>query len=189
MARLAPYCVLMLLALAGGCNKQADPAPQAEQAAPVAAPPAAQVAADTSHAGKRAPDVQITGPDGQPAKLSELKGKPLLVNMWATWCVPCVKELPTLDALAARDAATLQVVVVNEDLEGPRTVTPFLERRPLKTLKTWMDPQNALMIPTKTVSLPTTILYDADGKEVWRVSRDVDWTSAEAKALLAQAGA
>jgi thiol-disulfide isomerase/thioredoxin len=187
MARLAPYCALMLLALAGGCNRQADPAPQPEPAA-ASATAAQPLAPDTTQAGKRAPDVEVIGPDGRPAALSDLKGKPLLVNMWATWCVPCVKELPTLDTLAARDAATLQVVVVSEDLEGRKAVDGFLQRRPLKTLKTWLDPQNALMIPTKTVSLPTTILYDADGKEVWRVTRDVDWTGAQAKALLAHAG-
>ncbi|WP_294395073.1 TlpA family protein disulfide reductase [uncultured Sphingomonas sp.] len=189
MRRLAPLSVLLLTAIAGGCHKQAGPAPQAEDVAPQPQPAATQAATDTSNAGKGLPTAEITDPTGAPAKLSDLKGKPVLVNLWATWCVPCVKELPTLDALAAREAGKLQVVVVNEDLEGPRAVQPFLKRRPLKTLKTWMDTSNALMIPLKTASLPTTILYDANGKEVWRVSRDLDWTGAQAKALLAQAGA
>jgi thiol-disulfide isomerase/thioredoxin len=189
MRRLASFSVLLLMtAIAGGCHREADPAPQAEPAQPQAASAAARLTPDTSQAGKAIPGVEIKDSTGASAKLSDLKGKPVLVNLWATWCVPCVKELPTLDALAARDAGKLQVVIVNEDLEGPRTVQPFLKRRPLKTLKTWMDTSNALMIPLKAVSLPTTILYDANGKEVWRVSRDVDWTGAEAKALLAQAG-
>jgi thiol-disulfide isomerase/thioredoxin len=177
-----------LLAALGGCHKQAAPAPQAQQtqAAPAAAPAAG--GPDISQKGKSIPDVEIKNGEGAAAKLSDLKGKPVLVNLWATWCVPCIKELPTLDALAARDGAKLQVVVVNEDLEGPRVVGPFLQKRPLKTLKPWMDTGNALMIPLKTASLPTTILYDANGKEVWRVSRDMDWTSKEAGALLAQAG-
>ncbi|WP_420142074.1 TlpA family protein disulfide reductase [Sphingomonas sp.] len=190
MRRLASFSVLLLIpAIAGGCHKQADPAPQAEQAAEPAAPAPARLAPDTSHAGKSLPTAEIKDGSGASAKLSDLKGKPVLVNLWATWCVPCVKELPTLDALAAREAGTLQVVVVNMDLEGPRAVEPFLKRRPLKTLKTWTDASNALMIPLEAASLPTTILYKAEGKEVWRVARDVDWTSAEAKALLAQAGA
>jgi thiol-disulfide isomerase/thioredoxin len=190
MRRLAPISMLLLTtAIAGGCHKQADPAPQAEPASAQAAEPARRINPDTAQAGKSIPTVEIKDPSGAAAKLSDLKGKPLLVNMWATWCVPCVKELPTLDALAAREAGKLQVVVVNEDLEGARTVEPFLKRRPLKTLKTWMDTSNALMIPLKAVSLPTTILYDAEGKEVWRVTRDVDWAGAEAKALLAQGGA
>jgi thiol-disulfide isomerase/thioredoxin len=188
MARLAPLSILALAAIAGGCHKQADPLPQAEQAVPVPAPAAAPVAPDTGNAGKYAPKVEIKDGSGAVARLSDLKGKPLLVNLWATWCVPCVKELPTLDALAAREAGRLQVVIVNEDLEGPRAVQPFLQRRPLKTLKTWMDTSNALLVPLKAASLPTTILYDAEGREVWRVSRDLDWTGAQAKALIAQAG-
>lgn len=186
MRRLTLVSVTLLAAL-GGCHKQAAPAPQAQQAqAP--APAAAPVGPDTSQKGKPIPTAEIKNGEGATAKLSDLKGKPLLVNLWATWCVPCIKELPTLDALAARDAAKLQVVVVNEDLEGARAVTPFLQKRPLKTLKPWMDTGNALMIPFKASSLPTSILYDADGKEVWRVSRDMNWTSPEAAALLAQAG-
>ena len=176
-----------LLAALGGCHKQAAPAPQAQEVtAPVAAAPAA--GPDISQKGKPIPEAEIKNDQGATAKLSDLKGKPLLVNLWATWCVPCIKELPTLDALAARDAAKLQVVVVNEDLEGARVVTPFLQKRPLKTLKPWMDTGNALMIPLKASSLPTTILYGADGKEIWRISRDMDWTAPEAAALLAQAG-
>lgn len=177
---------LTLLAALGGCHKQADPAPQAQAAQGAPAQPAA-AAPDVGQKGKPIPSVELTNGEGAAAKLSDLKGKPLLVNLWATWCVPCVKELPTLDALAARDAGKLQVVVVSEDLEGARAVTPFLQKRPLKTLKPWLDTANALMIPLKVASLPTTILYDGEGKEVWRISRDMDWTSKEAAAMLAQA--
>jgi len=186
MRRIAPVFLTLLAAL-GGCHKQTAPAPQPQEAqAPV--PAEAAGTPDTSQRGKLIPTAEIKNGEGQAAKLSDLKGKPLLVNLWATWCVPCIKELPTLDALAARDAAKLQVVVVNEDLEGPRVVTPFLQKRPLKNLKPWMDTANALMIPLKAASLPTTILYDANGKEVLRVTRDMDWTSKQAADLIAQAG-
>ena len=178
---------LTVLAALGGCHKQAAPESQPVQAAAAAPTPAAS-GPDTAQAGKPLPTVEIKKDDGTPGKLSDLKGKPLLVNLWATWCVPCIKELPTLDALAARDAGKLQVVLVNEDLEGARVVTPFLQKHPLKNVKPWLDTANALMIPTKVGSLPTTILYDANGKEVLRVDRDLDWTGPEAKALLAQAG-
>jgi thiol-disulfide isomerase/thioredoxin len=178
---------LTLLAALGGCHKQAAPAPQAQAVQPPA-PVEAPAGPDLSDKGKAIPTVEIRNADGQPAKLSDLKGKPLLVNLWATWCVPCIKELPTLDALAAREAGKLQVVIVNEDLEGARVVTPFLQKRPLKTLKPWMDTNNALMIPLKAASLPTTILYDANGKQVWRITRDMDWSGKEAAALIAQAG-
>ena len=186
MRRIAPVFLTLLAAL-GGCHKQTPPAPQPQEAqAPV--PAEAAGTPDMSQRGKPIPTAEIKNGEGQAAKLSDLKGKPLLVNLWATWCVPCIKELPTLDALAARDAAKLQVVVVNEDLEGPRVVTPFLQKRSLKNLKPWMDTANALMIPLKAASLPTTILYDANGKEVLRVTRDMDWTSKQAADLIAQAG-
>lgn len=178
---------LTLLVALGGCHRQEAPAPQA-QPAQATAPSEPPAGPDTSEKGKPIPTAEIRNGEGQPAKLSDLKGKPLLVNLWATWCVPCIKELPTLDALAAREAGKLQVVVVNEDLEGARVVTPFLQKRPLRTLKPWMDTANALMIPLKAASLPTTILYDGNGREVLRVSRDMDWTGKEAAALIAQAG-
>jgi thiol-disulfide isomerase/thioredoxin len=178
---------LTLLAALGGCHKQAAPAPQAQAVQPPA-PVEAPAGPDLSDKGKAIPTVEIRNADGQPARLSDLKGKPLLVNLWATWCVPCIKELPTLDALAAREAGKLQVVIVNEDLEGARVVAPFLQKRPLKTLKPWMDTNNALMIPLKASSLPTTVLYSADGKQVWRIARDMDWSGPEAAALIAQAG-
>jgi thiol-disulfide isomerase/thioredoxin len=190
MRRIAPVTLALsvtVLAALGGCHKQAAPESQPTQA-PVAPAAPAPSGPDTAQAGKPIPTVEIKKDDGTPGKLSDLKGKPLLVNLWATWCVPCIKELPTLDALAARDAGKLQVVLVNEDLEGARVVTPFLQKHPLKTVKPWLDTANALMIPAKVASLPTTILYDANGKEVLRVDRDLDWTGPEAKRLLAQIG-
>ena len=186
MRRIAPAS-LTLLAVLGGCHRQAPPAPQAQAAqSPVTI--AAPAGPDLSQKGKPIPTVEIRNGDGAVAKLSDLKGKPLLVNLWATWCAPCIKELPTLDALAARDAGKLQVVLVNEDLEGPRVVGPFLQKRPLRNVKPWLDTANALMIPLKAASLPTTILYDREGREVLRIGRDLDWTGREAAALLAQAG-
>lgn len=184
MRRIALASLTVLAALAG-CHKQAAPESQPAEA-PAAAPAPAPPGPDTAQAGKAIPSAEVKNGDGQPAKLSDLKGKPMLVNLWATWCVPCIKELPTLDALAARDAGKLQVVLVNEDLEGPRVVAPFLQKHPLKNVKPWLDTANALMVPLKAASLPTTILYDANGKEVLRVARDLDWTGPEAKALLAQ---
>lgn len=184
---MRPVALVSLTALAAlaGCHKQAAPEPQATEAQAPASPQPAS-GADTGQQGKPIPSAEIRNGEGQPATLSDLKGKPLLVNLWATWCAPCIKELPTLDALAAREAGKLQVVLVNEDLEGSRVVAPFLQKHPLKSVKPWMDTGNALMIPLKASSLPVTILYDAGGKEVLRVNRDMDWTGPEAKALLAR---
>lgn len=175
----------LLLASTGACHKEAPPAPQAQPEA--AAPQGDARNADTASKGKALPSTEIKDATGKTVKLSDLKGKPLLVNLWATWCVPCVKELPTLDKLAGQ-GGNLQVVAISEDMEGARVVTPFLAKRGLKTLKPYLDTTNALLLGLKEPGLPVTILYDASGKEVWRMRGDLDWTSAKAKALIAQAG-
>jgi len=185
MRRLALLSIL-LLASAAGCHRQAPPSPQAQPEAS-ATPAAPTKTVDVANKGKLAPTLEIKDGTGKPVTLADFKGKPLLVNMWATWCVPCVKELPTLDALAAK-GGNLQVVAVSEDMEGARVVTPFLQKRGLKTLKPYLDTSNALLLQLKEPGLPVSILYDAAGKEVWRMRGDLDWTSAQAQALIAQAG-
>ena len=182
----------LLLASTGACHKEAPPAPQAPvaqegQADASGAPAGADKAVDVANKGKPAPSIEIKDAGGQSVRLSDLKGKPLLVNLWATWCVPCVKELPTIDKLAAQGGA-LQVVAVSEDMEGAKVVTPFLAKKGITTLKPHLDPTNALLLQLKEPALPVTILYDAQGKEVWRLRGDLDWTSARARALIAQAG-
>lgn len=174
----------LLLASTGACHKEAPPPPQAQ---PTAAAQAEPRTADTTGKGKAVPTIEIKDIAGKPVKLGDFKGKPLLVNLWATWCGPCVKELPTLDKLAGQ-GGNLQVIAISEDMQGAGVVTPFLAKRGFKTLKPYLDSTNALMLGLKEPGLPVTILYDANGKEVWRMRGDLDWTSAKAKALIAQAG-
>lgn len=140
------------------------------------------------HKGKPAPTAAFKGPDGKPVRFADLKGKPLLVNLWATWCAPCVKELPTLDRLARSGA--VEVVAVSQDTAPPDSVVAFLKEHQISTLKPYQDPNMGLSgaLGPDTV-LPTSILIDANGKEVWRYVGDLDWTSLEAAKLLAEAGA
>ena len=187
MRRFALLCVPLLAATAG-CHRQAAPAPQARDPVGAEAQGVPAGTVDTAQKGKAPPTTPVLDDADAPAKLSDLKGKPLLVNLWATWCVPCVKELPTLDALAQNQAGKLTVVAVSEDMEGRRVVAPFMAKHGFKTLKPWLDTSNALLLQLKESALPVTILYGADGKELWRVHGDLDWTGARAKALLAQAG-
>lgn len=187
--RLVLFPVLALAVAIGGCHRQAPPAPQATveptaQAAP--APPPAQ--ASTANKGKAMPATPFEGPDGKPAKLADFKGKPVLVNFWATWCVPCVRELPTLDTLAQARAGKLTVLTISQDMEGRAKIDAFWKAHGFTGIKPWLDKSNALMLATKEVSLPVSILYGADGREVWRLEGDLDWSGAKAKALLAQAG-
>jgi thiol-disulfide isomerase/thioredoxin len=173
-----------LLVLAACGNEAPAPAPDAQ--APRAGAPKAG-AIDRSRAGTAAPDTRFENPDGEAATLADFRGKPVLLNLWATWCAPCVKELPTLDALQLRQGEALKVLTVSQDMEGRETVEAFLGKGKYRTLEPWLDPQMALMSDVGVTTLPTTILYDAQGREVWRVAGDKDWAGAEAAALIAEA--
>jgi thiol-disulfide isomerase/thioredoxin len=139
---------------------------------------------DRSHAGTAAPATAFEDPEGQPASLLDFRGRPLLVNLWATWCAPCVAEMPTLDALAKREGDRLQVVTISQDLDGREKVEAFFGKQGYRNLETWLDPQMALMADLKVDTLPTTIFYDANGRELWRVSGMEDWESGRAALLL-----
>src|SRR5690349_2601459 len=176
-----------ILALAA-CSKQ-QPQQPANQAAAEQGP---VKGVDRSHKGTAAPDVAFNNPDGGEISLARFKGAPVLVNLWASWCAPCVKELPTLDKLAAahRDDGKLGVVAVSQD-SGPQTsVKAFLGKLKVQDLGSYQDPKMSLSgaLGPDTV-LPTSILFDAQGREVWRYVGDLDWTSPEAAKLLSEAGA
>ncbi|WP_235514934.1 TlpA family protein disulfide reductase [Sphingomonas sp. Leaf25] len=189
--------IALLLGLAmvvGGCDKRAG---TPEQAAPVedgtvpdvpaantAAVPEAAGKIDRSHKGEALPAYRFEDGAGKPVTLATFKGKPLLLNVWATWCAPCVREMPTLDALATKAGDTLSVVAVSQDLE-PAKVQPFLTERGLK-LVGYRDPK-LQFTSGMGLNLPTTILYDAAGKEVWRVVGGMDWAGADAAKLIAEA--
>ena len=96
--------------------------------------------------------------------------------------------MPTLDRLAARESGRLRVLTVSQDLDGRDKVEAFFERQGYRNLETWLDPQMALMTGLKADILPTTILYDSNGLEVWRVIGMEDWTRAQAASRLREAG-
>jgi thiol-disulfide isomerase/thioredoxin len=145
---------------------------------------------DASHKGEAMPDKAFMTLDGKPATLKQIAGgKPLLVNLWATWCAPCVAELPALDKVAAASAAKgVQVISVSQDQEGKTVVPPFWSARKLTTLKSWIDPENVLGFHYGTGTLPTTILYDAQGKEVVRIVGALEWGGAEGRELIRKIG-
>ena len=140
------------------------------------------------HQGEPALGGTFTDADGKPVTLASFKGKPLLVNLWATWCAPCVKELPTLDRLAAGNS--IDVVAVSQDSGPHASVVAFLKDHQIGTLRAYQDDKMALSgaLGPDTV-LPTSILIGADGREVWRYVGDLDWTSPEAAKLLSEARA
>ena len=183
-------CALFSLAACGRqepAKQQAEPAQRAE--APAPGLPVKGV--DRSHKGKPAPDAAFNDPDGHEIRLAEFRGVPVLVNLWASWCAPCVKELPTLDKVAAahRVDGGLGVIAVSQDSGPHASVAAFLDKLKIGDLGAYQDPRMALSAALgPATALPTTILYDAKGKEVWRYVGDLDWTSPAAAKLLAEAG-
>ena len=139
---------------------------------------------DISQRGAEMVDTSFQAPDGSTVKLSDFTGKPLLVNIWATWCAPCIVEMPMLDKLAAREKDRLKVLVVSQDIQGAEKVMPFFERGNFQELEPYIDPENGLSFGFGSGLMPTTVLYNAQGKEVWRVVGAMDWDGAKAATLM-----
>lgn len=187
---MKPVPTLLVLALLAACQQQ--PSPKAEDQAPQGAeaatrpPETARAGFDRSFAGTPAPALALeTGPDGATRTIADIAkanpGQKLLVNLWATWCAPCLKELPTLDRLAADTKGKLLVVPVSQDMEGWRAVSKAFTPAKYPNLSTHVESQMQFGFQLKAKGLPITILYDADGKEIWRYSGDRDWASAESR--------
>jgi thiol-disulfide isomerase/thioredoxin len=178
--RLAAALVASGLSLTA-CQKRE---PAAENAAVEPAGPVKGVT--RAGAGKAAPDVEMHDANDRRSSLAAAKGNPVLVNVWATWCAPCVKELPTLQALSKRRGSP-RIIAVSQDMAPRSSVDAFLDQHKLGDLEVWQDPKMELSSAADAEVLPTTILYDSEGREVWRYVGDLDWTGEEAAKLLADA--
>lgn len=180
--------LLPLILIVAGCDRQNQPAPQANATAPTSAvQPGAGL--DRSHQGQAAPNAVFKDPDGEAVDFKEFRGRPLLVNLWASWCAPCVKELPTLDALARAHSAdgSLGVIAVSQDSAPQASVAAFLGTHHIGTLGAYHDPDMKLSSAYDAQILPMSVYYDKYGRERWRFVGDLDWTGEKAKALLSEA--
>lgn len=188
---MRPLTAALLLGslLIAGCDRQSGEQPQANASVPAAFPepkgPELTGKLDISQRGSPAPADGFLDPAGKPVTLAAFKGKPLLVNLWATWCGPCVREMPTLEGIAARADGKLKVLTVSQDREGV-DIGPTWSKGGFKRLEQYRDPENKLGFAFNTGMLPTTVLYDAEGKEVWRVVGGMDWNGPRAHTLLAE---
>jgi len=110
---------------------------------------------------------------------------PVLINLWATWCAPCVTEMPQLDRLAAQLDGEVRVITISQDVRGAEVVKPFFAQRGFAQLEPWLDPDADLSAQfSPEGALPLTILFDARGREVLRVAGGYEWDSPAAIALV-----
>lgn len=132
-----------------------------------------------------APEVEFLDANGEPIKLDALQGRVVLLNFWATWCAPCVKELPALEdlhkALAGED---FTVLLVSVDRKGAEVTAPFLADLGITALDTAIDARSELARAFGAAGLPTTYVIDRDGRVRGRLQGDADWASGAAKRLI-----
>jgi thiol-disulfide isomerase/thioredoxin len=139
------------------------------------------------HRGDPAPDFLFRDAQGKETSLEQFTGRPVLVNLWATWCAPCLAEMPQLDTLARQYGGKITVLTISQDTENPAKVIGMFKQKGYKTIRPWLDPENQFNFHYNTGLLPTTILYDADGQEVSRVVGAMDWSGEIASMLVEEA--
>lgn len=184
MSRFAILPAFAAILLLSGCDREPEERPQ-ESESTVGVGDAAKVSEiDRAYAGELMPAANLVNPADEVINLGALQGRPVLVNLWATWCAPCVREMPLLDEVAADYGEELNVVTISQDMGDPAKVAAFFEENDLENLPQWIDPQLALGEAVGAATLPTTVLYDRTGQEVWRVTGDFDWSSEAARAAI-----
>src|SRR5262245_405100 len=130
-----------------------------------------------------APEVAFTA-DGKPTSLADFHGRVVLLNFWATWCGPCVAEMPSLDRLEAElGGGEFIVVAVSEDRDEA-VVDPFFADHKIQHLAHFHDPKGALASAFGVRGLPTSAVIDREGNVVGRIEGSAEWDSSQAKALI-----
>ncbi len=137
----------------------------------------------------RLPDLAFWDADGKPRKLSEWRGKTVLVNLWATWCVPCRKEMPALDSLQTKlGGKDFEVVAINIDTRDAEKPKNFLKDGNLTQLAYFSDQKAKVFQDLKNIGkalgMPTSVLVDAQGCEIANIAGPAEWASDDAVKLI-----
>ena len=135
------------------------------------------------------PDLAFEDAAGKKLTLADFRGRTVLLNLWATWCVPCRKEMPTLDALEGQlGSPRFQVVAVNIDTRNPDKPKKFLKDIGVKKLSFYADPSAKAFQDLKSIGrafgMPTTLLVDPHGCEIGSIAGPAEWASKDAVALI-----
>ena len=130
------------------------------------------------------PDVTLSAVDGGDTRLADYVGKPVVLNFWATWCAPCREEMPSLDRLQAEMGDRLEVVTVATGRNSPAGIRRFFEEEGITRLPMLTDPKQELARGMAVLGLPVTVILDAEGQEIARLTGGAEWDTPEAKAIL-----
>ena len=134
-------------------------------------------------APREVPDLRFSDPAGKPTSLGEFRGRVILLNLWATWCPPCREEMPALDRLNARLSGD-KFGVVTLALDSPAKAEAFLRQIKATTLRGYTDTQGLALSTLGVTTVPTTLLIDARGREIGRLSGAAAWDEAPALDLI-----
>jgi thiol-disulfide isomerase/thioredoxin len=142
----------------------------------------------------RLPDLTFDDADGKPRRLSEWRGRTVLVNLWATWCVPCRKEMPALDRLETKlGGKNFEVVAINIDTRDPEKPKSFLKEANLTRLSYFSDQKAKAFQDLKSIGralgMPTSVLVDGQGCEIATIAGPAEWDSDDAVKLITAAAA
>jgi thiol-disulfide isomerase/thioredoxin len=131
------------------------------------------------------PEFSFQDGTGRERTLADWRGKVVLLNLWATWCAPCRKEMPALDRLQAElGSDRFEVVAVSVDRTGLVGARKFLEETKAARLGLYADPSARLAATLRAIGLPATLLIDAEGREIGRLLGPAEWDSEDAKRLI-----
>ncbi len=133
-----------------------------------------------------APPLSFADLAGNAAGLGDFKNGVVLLNLWATWCQPCLREMPSLVALQQRFGTSLTVLALSEDRGGADVVRPFVDKHGLDKLKVYLDPKSAATKAFDVRGLPSSFLIDASGKVVGKVEGAADWDSDKLREAVAK---
>ncbi len=122
-----------------------------------------------------APEIAFSDGAGKTFDLSDFAGKTVLINLWATWCGPCLREMPSLERLQQHFGDRLAVLAISEDRGGSKAVDPFIAKLGLKSVKTFLDPKSGVGRAFKVEGLPTSFLIDGQGRVLGRVDGEAAW--------------
>jgi len=131
------------------------------------------------------PEISFDDGEGRKHTLAEFRGRTVLLNIWATWCVPCRKEMPALDRLQQKlGGPGFEVLALSIDTQGTPAVRRFYDEIGIRALAIYVDPTTRASDMLGVVGIPTTLLVDVQGREVGRRTGPAEWDSPEALALI-----